>query len=206
MRQGLLESGIVVGTASDYIGREFADHLDVAKATQQIIEPAFVELVFASTTALKAGHKLLFFGNGGSAADAQHIATELVVRFQKDRPALAALALTTDSSTLTAIGNDFGFEQVFARQVEACGQAGDVAIGISTSGNSPNVLAGLARAKAMGCVAAGFTGGSGGRMREVASPLLIVPSATTARIQEMHILIGHALCGALERSLGFVKD
>lgn len=187
----------------DHLDREFAEHLSVAAATRAAVANAFERLVETSADALKAGNKLLFFGNGGSAADAQHIATELVVRLQKDRPALAALALTTDSSTLTAIGNDFGFEHLYSRQLEACARAGDVAIGISTSGNSPNVLSGLTRAKTLGCTAAGWTGGTGGKMVGLCDPLLIVPSSVTARIQEMHILLGHALCGAIERRLGF---
>ena len=195
-----------MNSSLDHLDRELADHLAVARVTRQAIASGFVALVDKAAIALTAGNKLLLFGNGGSAADAQHIATELVVRFQNDRPALAAIALTTDCSTLTAIGNDLGFAHLFSRQIEACARTGDVAIGISTSGNSANVLAGLTRAKEMGCVAAGWTGGTGGRLVGLADPLLVVPSSVTARIQEMHILIGHALCGALERSLGFVKS
>ena len=143
----------------------------------------------------------MFFGNGGSAADAQHLATELVVKYERVRPALAALALTTDTSALTAIANDFGFEQVFARQIEALGKPGDVAIGISTSGKSANVAAALGTARKMGLVAAAFSGGDGGDLRGLADPLLIVPSQNTARIQEMHIALGQMLCGALEAGL-----
>jgi D-sedoheptulose 7-phosphate isomerase len=146
----------------------------------------------------------MFFGNGGSAADAQHLATELTVRYKRDRAPIAAIALTTDSSALTAIGNDLGFEQLFARQITALGRAGDVAIGISTSGRSANVLRGLEAARALGIVAAGFGGGDGGAMKGLADPLLLVPSPTTARIQEMHILLGQMLCGALEIELGLV--
>ncbi len=186
----------------DHLEREFSDHQRVVAHTLAAVQADFARLVGVSVTALQAGNKLLFFGNGGSAADAQHIATELVVRFQKDRRALAAMALTTDSSTLTAIGNDFGFDHLFSRQIEACVRSGDVAIGLSTSGNSANVLLGLEQARKLGGIAAGFTGGTGGKMAAYASPLLIVQSQTTARIQELHILLGHALCGAIERELG----
>jgi D-sedoheptulose 7-phosphate isomerase len=141
---------------------------------------------------------LFFLGNGGSAADAQHLATELVVRFKADRPAIGALALTTDTSALTAIGNDFGFEDLFARQIEALCRAGDVAIGLSTSGNSENVIRGLRAARAKGALAVGFTGGSGGRMLGVADLAIVVPSTVTARIQEMHLLLGHTLCAVIE--------
>jgi D-sedoheptulose 7-phosphate isomerase len=143
-------------------------------------------------------------GNGGSAADAQHLATELTVRFVKTRKPIAAIALTTDSSALTAIGNDFGFEHIFARQVEALGKPGDVAIGISTSGTSENVLEGLKTARAQKLVAIGFTGQSGGEMAPLCDVLLKVPSKTTSRIQEMHITLGQMLCGALEQKLGLV--
>lgn len=187
----------------DHLKSEFAEHLMVATATSAAVAAPFERLVEASVTALQSGNKILLFGNGGSAADAQHIAGELVVRLRRKRPALAALALTTDSSILTAIGNDYGFEHLFARQLEGISRPGDVAIGISTSGESANVLLGLESAKALGLTASGWTGGTGGEMVGLAEPLLIVPSSVTARIQEMHILIGHALCGAIEKRLGF---
>jgi D-sedoheptulose 7-phosphate isomerase len=177
---------------------EFADHAEVLAQTRKAVREPFERLVGACSTALAGGHKILLFGNGGSAADAQHIATELTVRYTTNRRALAAIALTTDTSALTAIGNDFGFDDLFARQVEALGRPGDVAIGISTSGDSENVIRGLETAKAAGLVAAGFGGGDGGRMNGLADPFLVVPSKVTARIQEMHILCGHMLCGALE--------
>ena len=142
----------------------------------------------------------------GSAADAQHLATELTVRYRKDRAPIAAIALTTDTSALTAIGNDLGFDQLFARQIAALGRPSDVAIAISTSGNSPNVLAGIDQATSMGMAAAGLTGGAGGKMTDKVDPLLIVPSATTARIQEMHIMLGQMLCGALELELDLVTE
>ena len=144
----------------------------------------------------------MFFGNGGSAADAQHLAAELTIRYKKNRPAIAALALTTDTSALTAAGNDLGFEMVFARQLEALGRPGDVAIAISTSGKSANVIAGLRQARAMGLVTVAFGGKGGGDMAGLADHLLAVPSAVTARVQEMHITLGQMLCAALEIELG----
>ena len=181
---------------------EFAEHHEVARRTEAALGAAFGTLVGACVASLRGGGKLMFFGNGGSAADAQHIATELSVRYKKDRAAIAAIALTTDTSTLTAAANDLGFERVFARQIEAIGRPGDVAIGISTSGKSPNVSAALKQARAMGIVTAALTGKGGGDLSALAEHMLIVPSDTTARIQEMHILLGHMLCGAIETELG----
>jgi D-sedoheptulose 7-phosphate isomerase len=181
---------------------EFTEHNDVARRTEAALSEAFEKLVQACATSIRAGGKLMFFGNGGSAADAQHLATELTVRYKKDRAAIAAIALTTDSSALTAAGNDLGFEKIFARQIEALGRKGDVAVAISTSGKSANVIAGLQQAKAMGLVTAAFGANDGGSMPTHADHLLLVPSATTARIQEMHILLGQMLCGALEIELG----
>ena len=188
---------------SSFFDDEFEEHASVVAVTRAELRAPFDALVDVCADSLGAGGKILFFGNGGSAADAQHLATELAVRYIGDRPAIAALALTTDTSALTAIGNDLGFEQLFARQIEAVGKAGDVAIGITTSGTSANVLAGLEQAKGMGLVAAALTGRQGGKLPGLADPLLIVPSATTARIQEMHILLGQMLCGALEKRLGY---
>lgn len=181
---------------------EFAEHHDVARRTEAALGAAFGALVGACLASLRNGGKLMLFGNGGSAADAQHIATELSVRYKQDRAAIAALALTTDTSTLTAAANDLGFGRVFARQIEAIGRRGDVAIAISTSGKSPNVSAALKQAKAMGIVTAALTGKGGGDLPALAEHALIVPSDTTARIQEMHILLGHMLCGAIETELG----
>jgi len=184
---------------------EVSEHEAVAAATKAALRAPFARLVAACTGSIKAGGKLLFFGNGGSAADAQHLATEFVVRYRRDRAPIAAIALTTDSSALTAIGNDMGFEHLFARQIAALGRKGDVAIGISTSGASANVLKGLEEARRMGLVAAGLAGRDGGRMQGLADPLLVVPSNTTARIQEMHIMLGQMLCGALEQTLGLAE-
>ena len=185
-----------------FFGAEFAEHRDVALRTEAALCAAFGGLVSACVTSVRAGGKLMFFGNGGSAADAQHLAAELTIRYKKNRAAISAIALTTDSSALTAAGNDLGFDQIFARQVEALGRRGDVAIGISTSGRSPNVLAALKKAKSIGMVTAALGGKGGGQMGEMTDYLLAVPSDTTARIQEMHIALGQMLCGALEIELG----
>ena len=183
---------------------EFDQHRQVLEATVDAVAEPFERLVHICAGAVRSGKKILFFGNGGSAADAQHIATELTVRFKQDRAPVAGMALTTDSSSLTAIGNDFGFQDLFARQVHALGREGDVAIGISTSGNSENVNRALNTARNLGMTAAGLCGRDGGTMRDIADPILIVPSDDTARIQEMHITLGHMLCGALEKELGLL--
>lgn len=190
----------------EHFENELTEHLAVVERTRESVPRVFGQVIDACITSVRAGHKLLFFGNGGSAADAQHLATELVVRYRTNRPAIGAIALTTDTSALTAIGNDFGFEDLFARQVEALCCAGDVAIGISTSGNSENVIRGLLAAKARGAVTVGFGGGDGGRMVEHVDYAITVPSRTTARIQEMHILLGHMLCGLLEREVSRNTD
>ena len=191
---------------SEFLESEFSEHIDVARATVDSIGAPFQALLDHCVRAIAAGNKIVLFGNGGSAADAQHLAAELVVRYKRDRVALAAIALTTDTSALTAIGNDLGFDHLFARQVEALGAVGDVAIGISTSGRSRNVLLALEAAREKGMIAAAFGGGDGGDLPRVADPLLLVPSATTARIQEMHIALGQMLCGALELQLGLVTE
>lgn len=150
---------------------------------------------------LRSGHKILLFGNGGSAADAQHIAGELVNRFLYDRKALAAIALSTDTSVLTCIANDSDYSHIFSRQIEALGVAGDLAVGITTSGNSPNVLNALETAKKMGLKTIGFSGGNGGRLTEIADCSLIVPSKVIPRIQEVHITIAHIICELVEAEL-----
>ena len=150
-------------------------------------------------TSLTNGGKVLFFGNGGSAADAQHFAAELVVRYRANRKALAGIALTTDTSILTAHSNDFGFEEVFARQIEALARPGDVVVGISTSGKSPSVIAGLRAANAAGCVTVCFTGADGGECGTLARHVFRAPSAVTARIQECHLIAGHLLCDWVEQ-------
>ena len=150
---------------------------------------------------MRDGAKVLFFGNGGSAADAQHLAAEFVGRFIPDRAALPAISLTTDSSVLTAIGNDYGYDHVFSRQIEALANDGDVAIAISTSGNSPNILLGIDAARERGLYTLGLTGESGGKMLDRVDVLFRVPSCITPRIQETHILLGHILCELIDRSL-----
>jgi D-sedoheptulose 7-phosphate isomerase len=155
----------------------------------------------ACIAALRKGNKLLFAGNGGSAADAQHLAGELISRFHYDRPGLPAFSLSTDTSVLTAIGNDYGYEHLFARQIEAVGNAGDVFIGISTSGRSPNILKALHTARAKGLLTVGLTGRSGGQMPDQCDHCLRVPSDSTPRIQEGHIAIGHTICLLIEQQL-----
>ena len=155
----------------------------------------------ACAASLGAGGRILIAGNGGSAADAQHVAGELVNRFAFERPGLAALALTTDSSVMTSIGNDYGFEHLFARQVEAHGRAGDVFLGYSTSGRSANILAALERARAMGLTCLGFTGNRGGPMKGLCDFVIEVPSSATPKIQEGHLVLGHLLCGLIEAEL-----
>lgn len=182
-----------------FLAEQFAEHENTVSVTRDSVADSFVALVDACSRALEAGGKILFFGNGGSAADAQHLAAELVVRYRVNGRALAAIALTTDTSLLTACANDFTYDDIFARQVEALMKPEDVAIGISTSGNSGSVLKALEAARALGGTAAGLTGRDGGKMVGLADPLVIVPSAVTARIQEMHILLGHALCDMLEK-------
>jgi len=187
--------------ATERVRRLHREHADAAERFflegAAVVESAAEALV----TALRGGRTLLFFGNGGSAADAQHLAAEFVNRYVRDRPALPALALTTDTSVLTSIANDSEFKSVFARQVEAIGRPGDVAVGISTSGRSANVIEGLRTARARRLVTIGFCGEEGGAMRGLCDHLISVPSKTTARIQEVHILVGHILCQIVEETL-----
>jgi D-sedoheptulose 7-phosphate isomerase len=153
------------------------------------------------TQALRSGRKVLIIGNGGSAADAQHIAAEIVGRYKQDRPAYAAIALTTDSSALTSIANDYGFEEVFARQVEGLGQPGDVLLALSTSGKSPNILAALRTARERGLVIVGFTGTRGEALRELCDELLVAPSDDTPVIQQIHLAIAHGICDEVEQAM-----
>lgn len=176
-----------------------------AMAADAALCAATAQATEACIAALRAGRKLLICGNGGSAADAQHWAGELVSRFHYDRPGLPAIALTTDSSILTAIGNDYGYDRVFARQVEALGVQGDVLIAISTSGNSPNVVAAIEAARAQGLATIGFTGQAGGRMAVLCDVCIRIPSTSTPRIQEGHEVLGHALCAMIEATL-FPRD
>jgi D-sedoheptulose 7-phosphate isomerase len=198
---------IAAGSSSftaDFLRQELEEHRQAFEATCMALDAPFAAALDVLERGLSAGGKLLLFGNGGSAADAQHIAAELVIRYKSDRAPIPAIALTTDSSALTGCGNDLGFDAVFARQIGALARTSDVVIGISTSGNSPNVLAGMSEARRRGVRTIGLTGAAGGQMPEVCDVLIRVPSQVTARIQEMHILIGHMLCKALEQRLGLV--
>jgi D-sedoheptulose 7-phosphate isomerase len=191
----------------DYIREQVKASIDVKELYLKdeknidLLDTVAAELI----AAYRAGKKTLIAGNGGSAADAQHIAAEFVSRFYFDRPALASIALTTDTSALTAIGNDYGYELLFSRQIEANGQAGDFYIAISTSGNSKNVIKSLESAKKLGIKTIGLTGKSGGKMKDMVDYWIAVPSDETPRIQECHILIGHILCAAVEKEL-FEKE
>jgi D-sedoheptulose 7-phosphate isomerase len=166
--------------------------------TQGAIIQAMIECIWES---MQQGGKLLICGNGGSAADAQHLATECMVRLEAERAPLPAIALTTDTSLLTAAGNDYGFETIFARQVAGLGRPGDVLMAISTSGNSPNVVCAVEEARRRGLHTLGLLGRDGGRLKDMVQIALVVPSSNTQRIQEVHITIGHILCGILERRI-----
>ena len=163
------------------------------------------EIADVITGALRAGRKLLISGNGGSAADAQHIAAEIIGRYKQDRPAYAAIALTTDTSALTAIGNDYGFEQVFARQVEGLGRPGDVLLALSTSGRSPNILAALKSARQRGLITIGFTGTKGTALAASCDHLLVAPSEDTAVVQQIQLTLAHGICGIIEQELAGAK-
>jgi len=179
----------------------FADAIALHQRVQREGQASISAAVDALRQALQAGRKVLVCGNGGSAADAQHFAAELVGKFARDRRAWSALALTTDTSALTAIGNDYGFQRVFARQVEAHGRPGDVLVGISTSGGSPNVLAAVETAKARGLLTIGLTGRDGGSLGRAVDVHLNVPSASAARTQEVHTTLLHVLCDLVEQEL-----
>lgn len=191
----------------DYIDGEFRKALACFRvlSEDEAVRANLERAVAMCVECLGAGGKILFAGNGGSAADAQHWAGELVSRFYYDRPGLAAVALTTDSSILTAIGNDYGYDYVFARQVEALGRPGDVLVAISTSGNSPNILRAAEVARAAGIQVVGFTGASGGKLADVADICFRMPSDETPRIQEGHEFIGHMLCALIEARI-FPRD
>lgn len=191
------------GRMSGFIAAEFAKAVEGMRRLQAdtALHADLVRAVDACVASLRAGGKLLFAGNGGSAADAQHWAGELVSRFYYDRPGLAAVALTTDSSILTAIGNDYGYDYTFARQIEALGRAGDVLVAISTSGNSPNILRAAEAARARGVQVLGFTGQGGGGLAPLSDICFRMPSDETPRIQEGHELVGHLLCALIEAGM-----
>ena len=174
------------------------EHIEVAQKTKELL-PLVEEAGKICIESLKYGGKIILCGNGGSAADAQHIAAELSGRFKKERRALAAIAITTDTSALTSIGNDYGYEFVFSRQIEAIGKKGDVLIGISTSGNSENVIKAIESAKKIGMKVITLTGKNGGEMKNLGDVNVIIPSNNTPRIQEMHIMIGHMICALIDK-------
>lgn len=176
----------------------FEDSIKVKRATLANNKDIIARAAKLIISALRRNRKIIFFGNGGSAADSQHIAAEFIGRFQKERKALAAIALTTDTSILTALGNDYGFHTVFARQIEGIAQRGDVAVGISTSGNSRNVIEAVRKARRMGLKTISLTGGSGGKLAKITDISLIVPSKNTARVQESHICLSHTICELVE--------
>ena len=187
-------------TMQSIIEFEFIEHLKTSQATLEYIASPLEIAANLCIESLQNGGKILIFGNGGSAADAQHIAAELVGRYKVERKGLAAIALTTDTSILTSIGNDYGYNHVFDRQVEALANEGDITIGISTGGSSGNVISALKLAKELGCKTIGFSGRDGGEMNNLCDVNLIVPSEDTPRIQEMHIVIGHTICHLIEQA------
>ena len=182
------------------IKSELQAHKETIDKTIEVMVPSIEEASKLVSKTLLDGHKVLLCGNGGSAADAQHIAAELSGRYKTERKGLPGIALTTDTSALTAIANDYGYDRIFDRQVEALANEGDLLIGISTSGNSANVISALKLAKELGCTTLGMSGRDGGAMNEVCTLNLVVPSFDTPRIQEMHILIGHIICQAVDDS------
>ena len=181
----------------DYLKNEHAAHMDMFNALEPLF-PAISDVGIKMQESIKNGGKILIMGNGGSAADAQHIAAEIVGRFKKERKGMPAIALTTDTSIITSVGNDYGYDYIFARQIEALCRAEDLVIGITTSGNSANVVRAMQAAKEIGATTIGFTGGNGGQLSAFCDHNLVMPSAVTARIQEAHIFVGHSLCEILE--------
>jgi D-sedoheptulose 7-phosphate isomerase len=182
---------------ANVFGRSIQEHLEVVRQVEAQ-QSVLVGIAVAMTAVLRSGGKILWCGNGGSAADSQHLAAELVGRFRRERRGFASIALTTDTSILTSVANDYGYEAVFSRQIEGIGNLGDLLVGISTSGNSHNVIAALEAARFQGLVTVGFTGEGGGKIAHIADHLLAIASCDTARIQEAHILAGHMLCDWIE--------
>ena len=182
------------------IHEEFNKHIEVSKKTMVSIGKPIEIAAKICIDSLKNGNKILIFGNGGSAADAQHIAAELVGRYKTERKGLSAIALTTDTSVITSISNDYGYLQVFDRQIEALANKGDVVIGISTGGSSPNVISAIKLANTLGCMSIGLSGKGGGEFNSLCDVNIIVPSEDTPRIQEMHALIGHTICHLIDQA------
>ena len=201
------ESSLPYGAAMsvDILRDNLARSIEVHRSFLETCLPALAAAAEVLVSAYEKGCKAIFFGNGGSAADAQHLAAEFLGRYLREREPLPALALNVNSSAVTAIGNDYGYDQVFARQFAALAQPGDVAVGLSTSGNSPSVIQVFLCARRLGISTIGLTGASGGELRKSADILITVPSDETPRIQECHILAGHALCDAVERALADPK-
>ncbi len=197
MPEGCLESL----SMKEHVLSTFAESATVKQQFAREHADRVVQVVNLMVTAFRDGHKVLLFGNGGSATDAAHIAAEFVGRYKRERDPLPAIALATDIAAITCIANDYGFEELFARQIRAHGQKGDIAIAISTSGNSPNVLRGAEAARACGLTTIGWTGGTGGKLAGMVDYPFIVPSTVTARIQESHITLGHILCELIEEQL-----
>lgn len=190
----------------DLILKRFEESIEVKRRFLKENLPKLLEAVQLIIHTLNSGNKLLFFGNGGSAADAQHLAAEFVNRYVMERPPLPAIALTTDTSILTSVSNDLSFDEIFSKQLRALGRKGDVAIGISTSGNSSNVIRAFEVAKEIGMKTLALTGNDGGKLAKIADLSLIVPSSSTPRIQETHILVGHILCEMAEQILFSRKE
>jgi len=184
-------------TSSENLKNAIAEHQTMFAKIGDLI-PQISQVAEELKACIKRGGKILIMGNGGSAADSQHIAAEIVGRFKKERRGLAAIALTTDTSIITSVGNDYGYDYIFARQIEALCRPEDVVIGITTSGNSKNVVTAIEEANQLGATTIGLTGGSGGKMNELCKYNLVIPSSVTARVQEAHIFVGHSLCDLLE--------
>jgi D-sedoheptulose 7-phosphate isomerase len=185
----------------DFILKAFSDSASVKQQFAHDHAGRIATVATLLVTAFREGRKVLLFGNGGSATDAAHIAAEFVGRYKRERAPLPAIALATDIAAITCIANDYGFDELFARQVRAHGRKGDIAIGISTSGNSPNVLKGVAAARECGMITVAWTGGTGGKLAGLVDHPFVVPSTVTARIQESHITLGHVLCELVEETL-----
>jgi len=185
----------------DFVLKAFSDSAAVKQQFAREHADRIAQVAALIVTAFREGRKVLLFGNGGSATDAAHIAAEFVGRYKRERKPLPAIALATDIAAITCIANDYGFDELFARQIRAHGQKGDIAIAISTSGNSPNVLKGVAAARECGMITIAWTGGTGGKLAGLVDHPFIVPSTVTARIQESHITLGHVLCELVEETL-----
>ena len=184
-------------TSSENLQKAIAEH-QAMFAKLAVLIPQISQIAEELKACLKRGGKILLMGNGGSAADSQHIAAEIVGRFKKERRGLAAIALTTDTSIITSVGNDYGYDYIFARQIESLCRPEDVVVGITTSGNSKNVVAAIEEANRLGATTLGLTGGTGGKLNDLCKFNLIMPSSDTPRIQEAHIFVGHSLCELLE--------